>query len=204
MKNLSGWQKSLAVTASLSLAVMARPVLSIASNPAIASSNQSSTPGQLSSQNKSEYQLAQAQANCRRVLTRGSDLNVRSTPNGTIVGELKNGTIVTLDSTPSNGWVTISSPTKGYVFDTYLTSCDTPVSTPGTSQTTMMDGNTCRQILSREGVSIRKEASTESVILGSLANGQKVTIINRGANGWVPISAPVNGFVSSSVLIYCR
>ncbi len=39
--------------------------------------------------------------------------------------------------------------------------------------------------------------------LGALANRQRVTIVNRGENGWVPISEPVNGYISGADLKYC-
>lgn len=198
MKNINGWQKFLAVTASLTLAAIANVPFRTAASTALPV-----TPEQTSFQKEAEYKLAQTPANCRRVLTRGSDLNVRSSPNGTITGSLNNGAMVTVEGTSNNGWMMISAPQKGMVFDTYLTSCDTSVSSTTTTQA-MTSGESCRQILSSENVSIRKEPSMESTVLGTLSNRQTVTLINRGINGWVPISAPVNGFIPASVLIYCR
>lgn len=186
------WQTSLAVTASLSLSV------STFSVPASAGITQAQG-SQSSVQNQPANQLI-AQANCRRVNTNASDLNVRSSPNGPITGSVAKGTLVTVDNVGNDGWVLISSPQRGYVFGQYLAACDQPVPPNQTSTT----GDNCRQISSAQAVSVRQSPSTNSPILGNLANLQRVTIVNRGASGWVPISAPVTGFIPANTLIYCR
>ncbi|MBD1940378.1 SH3 domain-containing protein [Microcoleus sp. FACHB-68] len=192
------WQTSLAVTASLSLSVS---TFSIPASAGITQpqGSQSAASGQASLQNQGTNQLI-AQANCRRVNTNASDLNVRSSPNGPITGSVAKGTLLTVDSVGNDGWVLISSPQKGYVFGQYLGTCDQPVPPNQTSTT----GDNCRQITSAEAVSVRQSPSTNSPILGNLANLQRVTIVNRGASGWVPISAPVTGFIPANILIYCR
>ncbi len=113
MKKINTWQKSLALTASLSLFAAVFPAFSTAAKTEIA---QNSQPA-------GNSQPAPTGAKCRRVATPGG-INVRSTPNGTITGSLANGTTVTVEATFSPGWVTISAPQKGVIFDRYLTTCD--------------------------------------------------------------------------------
>lgn len=142
-----------------------------------------------------------AQGMCRRVKTAGAPLNVRSTPNGTIIGTLANGTEVTVEKNVNNAWVMISSPQKGMVFTAYLVPCSGETATGTTATATSAEN--CRRILSSEAVSVKKEPSDTSESVGTLVNQQRVKIVNRGANGWVPISEPVNGYIPASKLILC-
>lgn len=142
-----------------------------------------------------------AQGMCRRVKTAGAPLNVRSTPNGTIIGTLANGTEVTVEKNVNNAWVMISSPQKGMVFTAYLVPCSEETATGTTATATSAEN--CRRILSSEAVSVKKEPSDTSESVGTLVNQQRVKIVNRGANGWVPISEPVNGYIPASKLILC-
>ena len=224
MKKMKNWQKSLALTASLSLFAAAFPAFSTAAKTEIA---QNSQPA-------GNSQPAPAGANCRRVTT-PSGIYVRSTPNGTITGSLANGTTVTVESTYSPGWVTISAPQKGVIFDRYITPCDRaatpaaaatpapaaaatpapsaaptakPTPAPSAAATpapsaTPPTGDTCRQVVATDGLNVRQSPSSSSPIVGSVANMQRVTIVNRGSKGWVPISAPVKGYVSVNYLKSC-
>jgi hypothetical protein len=94
-------------------------------------------PDLVSFQNEAKYQLAQASDNCRRVNTRTSNLNVRSSPGGPIIGSLTDRTLVSIENTGSNGWVPISSPQQGYVFGGYLNLCEEPV--PPSETATLLD-----------------------------------------------------------------
>ncbi|VXD23043.1 exported hypothetical protein [Planktothrix serta PCC 8927] len=56
----------------------------------------------------------------------GTPLNVRQTPNGKVIGSLKNGTIVALgvtDGSEGEKWTKIINPLEGYVWSDYLTDC---------------------------------------------------------------------------------
>ncbi|HIK31743.1 MAG TPA: SH3 domain-containing protein [Oscillatoriales cyanobacterium M59_W2019_021] len=137
-------------------------------------------------------------SSCRRVNTSGIDLNVRDTPAGNIIGTLPDLTVVTIDNRGANGWVPISAPQRGYVFASYLTNCDEPIveRPPATSF--------CRRVAAKEGMPVRQNPSLNSAVLGSLIDGQEITIVNRGSNGWVPISSPINGYVLAVGLVMCN
>lgn len=193
------WQTSVAVTASIALALTAFSVSSTVASTATQQEIQPSASGQTSFQNEAKYELAQASNNCRRVDTRSSNLNVRSSPGGPIIGSLTDRTLISIENTSNNGWVSISSPQQGYVFGSYLTLCEEPV--PPSETATLSDN--CRQVAVTGSIRVREEASISSPIIGTLANRQRVTIVNRGENGWVPISAPVSGYISGADLKYC-
>lgn len=188
MKLVDSWQKPLAATAIFSL-FLTTPAVSTAS-----------TQTKQAFQQKETYQLAQ-NSTCRRVgTTDGDNLSVRKAPNGEVIGSLRNYTLVTIQGTGTAGWVQISSPQAGYVSAAYLKSCEQPVPP---SQTTTSSDN-CRQVYVGGVLRVRQEPSTSSPILGVLESGQRVTIKNRGKDGWVPISSPVNGYVPAIVLSSCR
>ncbi len=196
MRQIHGWQQSLAVTPLLSLAVTAFANSSTTSK-ATAQGIQPSAPELLSFLNKAKYQLAQDPTNCRRVVTKGDDLLVRSSPSGRIIGSLRNRTVVTIENRGADGWVPISFPVKGYVSSTYLKLCAEPVPP---SQAEIPSDNYIRRVAAINGLIVRQDPSPNSPIVGSLADGQRVKIASRGANGWVPLLSPIQGYVSSAYL----
>ncbi len=196
MKQINGWQQSIAVTPLLSLAVTAFSTHSTAASKAISQDVKPSPPEPISFERKGSYQLAQNTTNCRRVVTRGGNLIVRSSPSGSIIGSLSNRTLVTIENQTANGWAQISSPVKGYVSAAFLKLCAEP--TPPSN--TEIPGDNYRRVAAESGLRVRQEPSINSPIVGSLANEERVTIVNRGANGWVPISSPIKGYVSSAYL----
>ncbi len=62
----------------------------------------------------------------------------------------------------------------------------------------------CREIDAYGGLNVRQNPSIGSDVTATLPDGQAVIIENRGANGWVPITEPVQGFVAAEYLNYCR
>ncbi|MBE9127799.1 MULTISPECIES: SH3 domain-containing protein [unclassified Coleofasciculus] len=199
MKTIRGWRMPVALTASFSFAVATFPTTATATNTAVTQNSQPSVSEQTLSQNSDELQRAQASDNCRRVSTNGINLNVRATPNGRVVGSLADNTLVTIENRGTGGWVPIASPQKGYVYGAFLALCEQPV--PPTKTPTPTDN--CRQVSALGGLRVRQRASLTSPIIGLLADGQRVTIVNRGTNGWVPISSPQEGYVSGDYLKLC-
>jgi hypothetical protein len=64
--------------------------------------------------------------------------------------------------------------------------------------------DTCRQVLPGiGGLNVRATPTLEAEVVTVLSGGSTVTIDNLGAEGWVPISAPVEGYVSSRYLQNC-
>lgn len=136
---------------------------------------------------------------CRRVnISEESVLNVRLEPGGKIVGTLSDRALVTIVDGGENGWVSISSPFTGYVYSEYLTSCTTPI-----VEVDPLLTSTCRQVSATDGMQVYQRPSLNGDILGTVADSQQVTIVNRGENGWVPISSPVNGYILGVGLIFC-
>jgi uncharacterized protein YgiM (DUF1202 family) len=63
--------------------------------------------------------------------------------------------------------------------------------------------DSCRQITARTSLNVRREPSLNSPVVGTINSGRNVTIQNLGTNGWVPIAAPVEGYVSANFLASC-
>lgn len=63
--------------------------------------------------------------------------------------------------------------------------------------------DSCRQVSAQGVLGIRQQPSSESPVVGNLANNQRVVIQNRGNNGWVPILSPVEGYIPAANLVYC-
>lgn len=194
MKQANGWQISTVVTTVLSLTFSAfyLPAIAASTTP---QGNRSSNSGQASLQGERSYKVAQAAIdNCRRVEAQGG-LVVRQqpSPQGAVVGVVPNGRNVTIQNRGANGWVPITAPLSGYVSAVFLKSCQ---------QNPLPPAN-CRQVSVRTGLNVRREPSVNSVIVGNLVNNQRVTIANSGANGWVPITAPIRGYVDASYLRGC-
>ncbi|BAY20720.1 hypothetical protein NIES2100_04630 [Calothrix sp. NIES-2100] len=55
--------------------------------------------------------------------------------------------------------------------------------------------SSCRRIMARNGLYVLQKATVDSAVVGLLDYGTNVTIRDRGKNGWVPISSPVNGYI---------
>lgn len=200
MPQLASWQQSIAVTPFLSLAMTTFATPSPATDKAMPQDINPSPLEPISLQNEENIFLAQAAGECRRVVTRGSNLYVRSSPGGSIIGSLPNRSLVTLETRSSNGWVRISAPVRGYVAGDYLSLCAQP---EAPSNIVTPSGNV-RRVAAINGLRIRQSPSLNSAVVGSLANGERVIIENRGANGWVPISSPIKGYVSATYLKYSR
>jgi hypothetical protein len=61
----------------------------------------------------------------------------------------------------------------------------------------------CRRTSVQVPIGVRREPSFDSDLVGVLLRGTRVSIENLGANGWVPISAPYQGYVYAGYLTEC-
>ncbi len=124
------------------------------------------------------------------IKTNGANLNVRksASTNSSILGSLKNGSQVTIVET-LNGWYKINyGSSYGYISSSY-------VSFNGQSSTTVGYVKT-----SGSNLNVRKNATTNSGILGTLLNGAQVEIVET-LSGWYKIKYGNSyGYVSSSYI----
>lgn len=63
----------------------------------------------------------------------------------------------------------------------------------------------CRQVSAPiGGLRVMAEPSVYSASVGVVADGRNVTIQNLGADGWVPITAPLEGYIPAEFLTTCN
>lgn len=201
IKQMNNWQKSLTIPTLLLPALTAFAPPSTAASTATTQEIQ--PPKTTFFQNQGGYQLTQTSNNCLQVAARNG-LYVREEPTvysralgiipyGRNVTVTENPGINTLGGNPGVRWMPISAPLQGYVYAGFLSSCQ---SSPPPKN--------CREVSRNGGLYVRQEPSNNSNVVGVVPNGRNVTIENRGANGWVPISVPLQGYVSAANLTYCR
>lgn len=70
-------------------------------------------------------------------------------------------------------------------------------------QLVQASGN-CRQVRTRSGLYVFNKPSITGSVVGFLDYGRNVTIKNRGKNGFVPISSPIQGYVLAEFLNLCK
>lgn len=156
---------------------------------------ESSTSETTLQKNQGEYQLAYSDS-CRQIMARNG-LYVWQKPNtGSFVALLDYGQQVTIRNRGKNGWVPISAPVRGYIFNTdYLASCQAAATPP--------NQNFCRRVVANAGIVVRRSPSINAARVGAVSNNRNVLIAERGKNGWIPISLPLIGYVHSKYLGYC-
>lgn len=129
-------------------------------------------------------------------------VNVRETPNGTVIGTLTQGQKVTLTGKQEGGWVQIKTDSlTGYVYKTYLSASKDGGSDNDTKDDVKLT-ETNDTVYATAGVNVRDypSASTGKVV-ATLSKGQKVTRIGKTSNGWSKIkTGSVTGYVSNSYL----
>ncbi len=120
-----------------------------------------------------------------------SYVNVRSIPgeDGEILGKLYNNSAATVLET-SGDWYKISSGSvTGYVKSEFVVVGDEELSKSVGRRVATVDTETLK---------VRKEASTESGVLGLVPGGDDLTVIDESVDGWVGVAvAEGQGYVSS-------
>ena len=129
-------------------------------------------------------------------------LNVRS-GKGTdtsIIGTLQNGEIVTVLDNSDVGWVKIktASGLEGYVAREYLTGTETP-SEPTTPET---PSETTTATVNADVLNVRSGKGTDTSIVGTIRNGETVTVLDNSDAGWVKIrtASGLEGYVAREYL----
>ena len=148
------------------------------------------------------------ESSCREVATSRNNLNVRRGPSTStaVVGSLPPGTTVIIKSEIGD-WIPITEPANGYVASRYLRYCR---ENPQANNTTITNTNasntasTCRQVSQYKVAPIRESPSGTSPIISTIQAGRRMAITNLGANGWVPVSEPITGYVSSTLITRCN
>lgn len=192
---INGWQKLATATALFPLAAIAFATPAVAATTTVSPNNFFPASAEVTLSQQGNYPLTQVSDSCRQVVSRYG-LYVRREPTAysQILGVIDYRRNVTIKNRGVNGWVPISAPLEGYVYAGFLGFCEETSSPP----------ENCRRVVAYGGLNVRREPSIYATIVGIVSNGRRVTIENRGTNGWVPITVPLVGYVSSNYLVYCQ
>lgn len=195
MKLINRWPKNTISISLVGLGIVGLTAPCFAANPNQFQDIQSSASERILQPNQGEYLVAQVSPSCRRVVNRnGLDVRLQPTTSSTAVGMVNYGRNVSIESRGINGWVPISVPLQGYVNANSLGACNIPISVPTTN---------CRSVVGSRGINVRPTPSNQGRSVGFVPTGRRVMVENLGANGWVPIIAPLKGYVQSTNLAYC-
>ena len=125
--------------------------------------------------------------------TQSKNLNLRRTPNGTIIGKLAKNTPVTILQGNSNGWTKVQTDSGqvGYVSSQYVAIGEpTPPTPPPTTQ---------KGYINTQSKNLNLRSSPNGAIIGKLAKNTPVTILQGNSNGWTKVQTDSGqvGYVSS-------
>lgn len=113
------------------------------------------------------------------VRTNGSNLNVRRSPGGAIIGSLPNGTPIELTGRRSGSWVERTNGT--WVSANWISTGSTPTPSPqppiGSDRTTAF--------VRTNGSNLNVRRSPGGAIIGSLPNGTRIELTGRRSGSWV-------------------
>jgi N-acetylmuramoyl-L-alanine amidase/uncharacterized protein YraI len=119
-------------------------------------------------------------------------LNVRSGP-GTqhsILTQLPNGTLLTVDDDNGNGWLHITIPIAGYV-----SKSRTKRAAPSSDilyKATVNDPN--------PPLNVRSGPGTQYPIVGTVQNGTTVEVVENNQQGWLRVQSPLPGWVANHLI----
>ncbi|MGM9538118.1 MAG: SH3 domain-containing protein [Candidatus Onthomonas sp.] len=132
-------------------------------------------------------------------------VNVRETPNGTVIGTLTENQKVTLTGKKDGNWIQIkTSSLTGYVYSSYLSSTKNGGSDQAddSKKDDVKLTETNDTVYATTGVNVRDYPNSSSgQVIATLTKGQEVTRIGKTSNGWSKIkTGSVTGYVYSDYL----
>ncbi|NEP13818.1 MAG: SH3 domain-containing protein [Symploca sp. SIO2C1] len=126
-----------------------------------------------------------------RVRTDGKFLNVRSSPNGFVVGTLANGDQVTLTGRNVDGWLELTD--GNYILARWIVKEGSGVGKGGNSSSRVGYVRT-------KGSPLNVRSCPGGSIVSSLTNGSRISLTGRSIDGWSELA---NGkYVSSKYISY--
>ena len=145
---------------------------------------------------------AQQETQGKQATVNADYLNIRS-GKGTdtsIIGGLTQGSVVTILDNSDANWVKIRTAggIEGYVAREYLTGAETP-SEPTTPET---PSETTTATVNADVLNVRSGKGTDTSIVGTLQNGEIVTVLDNSDVGWVKIktASGLEGYVAREYL----
>lgn len=114
-------------------------------------------------------------------------VNVRATPNGTVLGQLNKGNRFEVDGTQTSGWIHIkvAGIGVGYIYKDYVKydGAASPTASTGTTSSSWKATGTAT--CTDNGVNVRKTAG--GTVIGQLGKGNRFEVDGKKSGDWVHI-----------------
>lgn len=136
---------------------------------------------------------------CRAVNKQTPLFKTRSTSGEAVVLLKTNDQVTLSENSASDGLISVSKPSAGFVAVANLKTCPGGTKPPVTPP---VDGSACRLVVQSKGLAIRKDPATTGEVVGGVGFNEKVTLampmdkkIIEGRT-WLKIEKPNMGWVS--------
>jgi hypothetical protein len=135
---------------------------------------------------------------CRAVNKQTALYKDRSTTSAVVLLLKAEDKVTLAEESAQNGLMAVSSPGKGYVAPANLKMCPGAKPKPDPKPT---DGSSCRVVIQKLGLVVRKDADIKSEVLGGVALNEKVTLVSSmesktvDGRNWTHLAKP-DGWVS--------
>ncbi len=113
------------------------------------------------------------------VRTNGSPLNIRATPGGAVIGSLRNGTYIGITGSTSSGWSQLT--TGGWVSSSWISGSGGGGGGGGSGYGSVA-------LVRTNGSPLHIRSSPSGAIVGSVANGSRISLSGRTSGGWSQLS----------------
>lgn len=114
------------------------------------------------------------------IRTSGTDLNVRRSPNGEIIGSLPNGSKVELTGRNVDGW--LERTNGSWIFGQFVSYSTT---TPTPNPQPPIGSSTSAGTIRTSGGELNVRRSPGGAVIGAVPNGSRVELTGRNVDGWL-------------------
>ncbi|OAA91969.1 SH3 domain-containing protein [Clostridium ljungdahlii] len=166
----------------------------------INTSSQASPSSQPSSNSEAQY-LSQASAKSGyvKLSDSSSSLNLRTSPGGSVIGSLANGTAVNILGTSGSWYKVTANGKSGYVSSSYISNSQSIVATAASVQSTALKTGTVTLSSKSSVLNLRSNPWTGRIV-STLSSGTKVTITGTDGRWYKVTVGSLTGYVHSDYI----
>ncbi|OAA93756.1 SH3 domain-containing protein [Clostridium coskatii] len=166
----------------------------------ISASSQASPSSQPSSNSEAQYlSPASAKSGYVKLSDSSSSLNLRTSPGGSVIGSLANGTAVNILGTSGSWYKVTANGKSGYVSSSYISNSQSIVATAASVQSTTFKTGTVTLSNKSSVLNLRSNPWTGRIV-STLSSGTKVTITGTDGRWYKVTVGSLTGYVHSDYI----